>query len=116
FCDGGGKGDDVVADFGFDLVDAFDAEVGASADSTGGIFGDHAGFSQGLGGGNFDGEPGTEAVFVAPDAGHLGAGIARDHGGGSPVSAAKLWTKDSKWRAGQEASWGLGKSFNHEEH
>ena len=83
FGDGGGEGDDVVADFGFDLVDAFDAEVGALADGLGGVFGDEAGFGEGFGGGDFDGQPGAEAVFVAPDAGHLGAGVARDHG--SPV-------------------------------
>ena len=81
FGDGGGEGDDVVADFGFDLVDAFDAEVGALADRLGGFFGDEAGLGEGFGGGDFDGQPGAEAVFVAPDAGHLGPGIARDHGG-----------------------------------
>src|SRR5450631_3342804 len=36
---GGGESDDVVADLGFDLVDAFDAEVGAFADGVGGVFG-----------------------------------------------------------------------------
>ena len=35
FGDGGGEGDHVVTDFGFDLVDAFDAEVGAFADGAG---------------------------------------------------------------------------------
>ena len=44
FRDGGGEGDDVVADLGFDLVDALDAEVGALADGVGGVFGDESGF------------------------------------------------------------------------
>ena len=78
FGDGRGEGDDVVADLGFDLVNAFDAKVGAFADGVGGVFRDQASFRQGLGGGDLDGEPGAEAVFVAPDAGHLGAGIARN--------------------------------------
>ena len=77
----GSEGDDVVADLGFDLVDAFDAEVGALADGVGGIFGDEARLGEGLCSGDFDGQPGAEAVFVAPDPGHLGAGVARNHGG-----------------------------------
>src|SRR5579863_734675 len=77
---GGGEGDDVVADFGFDLVDAFEAEVGEFADGFGGGLGNLAGGREGFGGGDFDGQPGAEAVFVAPDAGHLGAGVARDQG------------------------------------
>ena len=44
FGDRRGKGDDVVADLGFDLVDALDAEVGAFADGVGGVHGHEAGF------------------------------------------------------------------------
>ena len=57
-----------------------DVEVGAFADGVGGIFRDHAGLGEGFGGGDFDGQPGAEAIFVAPDAAHLRAGIAWDHG------------------------------------
>ena len=64
-----------------------------------GVLGNDAGLGQSLGGGDFDVQPGAETVFVAPDAAHLGAGITWDHGAGSPVGAAKLWTKDSKWTA-----------------
>ena len=104
FGDGGGEGDDVVADLGFDLVDALDAEVGALADGVGGVFGDEAGFGEGLGGGDFDGEPGAEAVFVAPDAGHLGAGVARDHGGVLLWVRRNCGLEDSKWMGGKSAS------------
>ena len=98
FGDGRGEGDDVVADFGFDFVDALDVEVGALADGFGGVFGDESGLGEGFGGGDFDGQPGAEAVFVAPDAGHLGAGIARDHG-----YVLLVWTKDSKWMGAESA-------------
>ena len=76
----GGEGDHVVPDFGFDFVDALQVEVGALADGLGRVFWDHAGVGQGFGGGDFDGKPGAEAVFVAPDAAHIRAGIAWDHG------------------------------------
>ena len=46
--DGGGEGDDVVADFGFDLVDAVDGEGGAVADGVGGGLGDEAERGEGL--------------------------------------------------------------------
>jgi hypothetical protein len=77
---GRGEGNDVVADFRFDLVDTLNPEVGALFDCFGGVFRNQAGFSQGFGGCDFDGKPGAEAVFVAPDAGHFRPGIARDHG------------------------------------
>ena len=96
FGDRGGEGDDVVADLGFDLVDAVEVEVGALADGVGGVFGNQAGFGEGFGGGDFDGEPGAEAVFVAPDAGHLGAGIAGNH----VRSPRPAGTEDSKWTGG----------------
>ena len=77
--DGGGEGDDVVADFGFDLVDAVDGEVALVADGVGGGLGDEAERGEGLGGGDFDGEPAAVLVFVGPDAAHGGAGVAGDH-------------------------------------
>ena len=76
--DGGGEGDDVVADFGFDLVDAGDVDFAALADGLGGLGGDDAVFGEGLAGGGFDFEPHAVLVFVAPDAAHFGAGITCD--------------------------------------
>ena len=96
FGDRGGEGDDVVADLGFDFVDALDAGSRRARGWPGGVFGDQAGFGEGFGGGDFDGEPGAEAVFVAPDAAHLGAGIAGDHG----AFSCPAGTEDSKWRRG----------------
>jgi hypothetical protein len=57
FGDGGGEGDDVVADFGLDLVDAGDGEVGAGGDGVCGGLRDEAEAGEGLAGGDFDGEP-----------------------------------------------------------
>ena len=81
FGDSRGEGDDVVLDLGLNLEDAFDVEVGARANRLGGIFRHDAGGGQRFCGGDFDRQPGAEAIFVAPDAGHLGPGIAWDHGG-----------------------------------
>src|SRR5882672_6713758 len=75
------EGDNVVADFGFDFLNAFELEVGAVADGFGGFLGDPSGFGQGFGGGELDGEPGAEAVFFAPDAADFGAGVAVDQWG-----------------------------------
>ena len=80
FGDGGGEGDDVVLDLGFDLEDAVNVEVGACVDRLGGIFRHDAGGGQRFGRGDFDRQPGAEAVLIAPDASHLGPGIAWDHG------------------------------------
>ena len=77
--DGGGEGDDVVADFGFDLVDAVDGEGAAVADGVGGGLGDEAEAGEGLRGGGFDGEPAAVLVLVGPDAAHGGACVAGDH-------------------------------------
>jgi len=76
FGDRGGEGDDVVADFGLDFLDALQAEIGALADGFGGVFGDNASLGQGFGGGDFHREPGAEAVFIVPDAAHFRAGVA----------------------------------------
>ena len=74
------EGDDVVFDLGFNLEDAVNVEAGARVDCLGGLFGHDAGGSQRFGRGDFDRQPGAEAVLVAPDASHLGPGIAWDHG------------------------------------
>ena len=77
----GGEGDDIVADLGLDLLDALNTKIGALADCAGRLFGHHAGLGQSLGGGYFDGQPGAEAILVAPDAAHFRAGITRNQGG-----------------------------------
>src|SRR5208283_522402 len=82
---GCGESNYIVADFGFDLVDTFDAEIGALADGTGRLFRHHAGLGQSFAGRDFYGEPGSKAVFVAPDAAHLWAGIAQNQSGFAPV-------------------------------
>jgi hypothetical protein len=64
-------------------VNSFDPKVGSLFDGLGGIFRNKSGLSKGFGGGNLDRKPGSEAVFIAPDAGHHGAAIARDHSLGS---------------------------------
>jgi hypothetical protein len=74
------KGDDVVFDLGFNLENAVNAEVSARVDRLGRFFGHDAGGGERFGCGDFDCQPGAEAVFVAPDASHLGPGIAWDQG------------------------------------
>jgi hypothetical protein len=76
---GGGEGDDIVADFGLDLVDVIDGEGSVVADGVCGGLGDEAEFGKGLGGGDFDGEPALVFVRVGPDAAHLRASVAGDH-------------------------------------
>jgi hypothetical protein len=73
-------------------VNALQIEVGLLFDHFGGVFGDQAGGGQGLRGGDFNGQPGAEAIFVAPDAGHFWPGIAWDQGFTSCIT-------DSKWKA-----------------
>ena len=79
----------VVTHFRFDFVDALQVEVGALADGLGGVLRDHAGLGQSLGGGHFHGQPGPKAVFVTPNAAHVRAGIAWDHGFTSSIVRAK---------------------------
>ena len=69
-----------MADIGFDLVDALQIEVRAFAYSLGGSFGNDPSLSQGFRGGHLDRQPGAEAILIAPDATHFGAGIAWDQG------------------------------------
>jgi len=80
FGDGGGEGNNVVLDLGFDFEDSFDVEIGALVDRFGGIFGNDAGGSQRFGSRNLNTEPGAEGVFAAQNAGHFRPRIARDHG------------------------------------
>ena len=77
--DGGGEGDYVVSDFGFDLLDARDGEAAAIADGVGGDLGHDACGGEGLGSCDFDAEPAAVFVFVGPDAAHLGQRVAGDH-------------------------------------
>src|ERR1700757_3471141 len=74
-----GKGDDVVAHLGLDLLDAFEAKAGTLADRLGCLLWDEASLGQGLRGRYFYRQPGLEAVFLAPDAPHVRTGIAADH-------------------------------------
>ncbi len=76
---GGGEGDDVVLDLGFDLVNAVYGEGSLVANGVRGGKWDEAEFGEGLGGGDFDGEPATVFVFVRPDFAHCGACVAGDH-------------------------------------
>ena len=84
--DGGGEGNDVVADFGFDLVDAVDGKGSLVADGVGGGLWDEAEFGKGLGGGDFDSEPAAVFVLVGPDAAHGGASVAGYQGDALQVS------------------------------
>jgi hypothetical protein len=84
FCDGSGEGDDVVLYFGFDLVDTLDVEGSALADGFSGLRGNDAIFGEDFAGYGLDFKPGGEFTFVAPDAAHGSAGIARDQCGGPP--------------------------------
>src|ERR1700679_3225220 len=77
---GGGEGDDVVTDFGLDFVDAVYGDSAAVADGVGCGLRDEAEFREGLGGGDLYGEPALVFVGVGPDATHLGACVAGDHG------------------------------------
>ena len=89
----GGEGDDVVLGFPLDLVDPVDARVGIGLvalfpHDLGGVLGDHAQFGLRVAGMGLDLEPDAELVCGLPNGGHLGAGIARDHG--NSVSDGKL--------------------------
>ena len=88
--DGGGKGDDVVADLGFDFIDAGNGEVAAGGDGVGGGLGDEAEAGEGLRGGGFDGEPAAEFVFIGPDAAHGRTCVTGDHRGSMEVAGCLL--------------------------
>ena len=82
----GEEGDDVVLDLALDLVDAGDVEVGVLAFRPDGLrrFLRHdAERGERVGGMGFDLEPDPVARLRVPDRGHLGPGVAGDHGPGS---------------------------------
>ena len=86
--DGGGEGDDVVLGDLLDFLDAGDVEAAALPDVARGVGGDDAGARHRVGGGHFDLQPGFVLALVAPDATHLGAGVASDHRCGIYPSAS----------------------------
>ena len=76
----GEEGDDVVAGGLFDLEDAVDIEVHVHHDVLQVFIRDDALLVPGLAHGLFHLEPVAVTVFQSPDSGHLGPGIAVDHG------------------------------------
>ena len=78
FGHGGGEGDDIVADFRFDLGNPVQVEISPLTNGPGSVLRHHAGFSQSLRGRDFDRQPGAKAILIAPDAAHVRAGIAWD--------------------------------------
>lgn len=73
------ESNDIVADFPLDFEDAFDGEGGVLPEEAGSLLGDFTAFGEDFGGGEFDLEPLLEAVLVAPDSAHFGAGVAGYH-------------------------------------
>ena len=65
--------------FALDFVNARDVESGVRAQGARGVRGNFAGLGQGFARGQFHCQPLLEAVFVAEDAAHFGAGVAGDH-------------------------------------
>jgi hypothetical protein len=84
------EGDDIVADFGLDFIDAVDGEVAAVADGVCGGLGDEAETGEGLRGGGLDVEPAAELVFVGPDSAHGRACVTGDHKGSMEVAGCWL--------------------------
>src|SRR5436309_14009885 len=70
------KSDNIMAHFGFDLIDPLQPEVRPLADSFGSLFRDPASFGQGFSGGDLNRQPGAKAVLIAPNAAHFRAGVA----------------------------------------
>ena len=79
FGNGAEEGGDVVVGDADVLVDLVDIEAGVAADLRGGGGGYLAEFGPRLAGRDLDVEPSLELVLLAPDGGHFGAGVARDH-------------------------------------
>ena len=71
--------DDVVLGDLLDFLDARDVERAALADVARGLGGHDAGGRHGLGGGDFDQQPGFVPALVAPDAPHFGVRVAWNH-------------------------------------
>ena len=79
--DRGGEGNHIVTHFSFNFLNALQVEVRPFADGASCIFGNQSCCGEGLGGGDFYGEPSAKPVFFAPDASHVGTGIAGNHDG-----------------------------------
>jgi hypothetical protein len=85
------EGDDVVLRGLLDLVDSGDVEGAALADVGGGLGGHQALGGHRPGGGHLHAQPAVELPLLAPDGGHLGMGVAANHGQSlspRPLSAA----------------------------
>ena len=78
--DVGQEGDDVVLGLALDRVDPVDLERALRPDRGGGFLRHDAQLGERVGGMRLDLEPDAEARLGRPDRGHLGAGIAGDHG------------------------------------
>src|SRR5579863_927344 len=79
FADSDGEGNDVMADFRFDFVDARDVNAGAFAQAQRSFARDNTRFGENVGGGEFDVEPFLEFVFVGPELAHLRARVSWYH-------------------------------------
>src|SRR5271156_3024408 len=75
FLHGDGEGDYVVANFGFNFVDARHVDAGALAQYRSGFARHHAGFGESFAGSQLDFQPLLKAIFFAPDAAHFRAGV-----------------------------------------
>ncbi len=76
------EGDDVMTDVLLDGVDAGHVETRLLEQDVARRLRHHASPGQGVGGREFDLQPGREAILVRPDAGHLRPGVTGDHGQG----------------------------------
>ena len=107
----GEEGDHVVLGHLLDLVDPRDVEPGLRPflpDRLRRRFRDHADLGHRLGGVSLDLEPDAEARLGRPDGGHLGAGIARDHGA-TPLSVCSFGSR--VYRNGRRESRGRGRAY-----
>ena len=76
----GQEGNDVVLCFALNFLDSVDVKCTRFAHCLGRFAGDYAKFCLGIAGMTFNIEPYFVFVFGRPDGGHLGTGIAWDHG------------------------------------
>src|SRR5207253_3805422 len=70
------KSDNIMAHFGFDLINTLQPEVRSLANSFGSLFRHHASFGQSFSGSDLNHQPGAKAVFIAPNAAHFQASVA----------------------------------------
>jgi len=75
-----GEGDHVVLDLALDLEDALHFEARFAPDGPRRALGNQAFFRFNLCCGNFHFQPFLEFVLIRPDAAHLRASVARNHG------------------------------------